>query len=238
MNPELIQLSTPPDYSGGYPLKIPKGSMDVFSAKMQNIPESARRTFLVHTVSHGENLTRIAKKYNVTVYDIADANNISTKSKLYPGVTLKIPVLVNPEENDYASNTDTQVALEDGINTNQDYVSPYSELNGSSNNETDNGETDIVAVSNVEENDTELNDENEEPSLSPAIIPDGFVSVEYSVKKDDSLLGIADRFNSRVTDIRNWNNIPYTTTIRVGQKLTIYVPEDNKDYFASLDKST
>jgi len=238
MNPELIQLSTPPDYPGGYPLKIPKGSMDVFAAKMQNIPESARRTFLVHTVSHGENLTRIAKKYNVTVYDIADANNISTKSKLYPGVTLKIPVLVNPEENDYASNTDTQVALEDGTGTVQDYVSPYSELNGSSNTDMDSGETDVVAVSDIVENETETGDVDEEPSLSPAIIPEGFAPVEYSVKKDDSLLGIADRFNSRVTDIRNWNNIPYTTTIRVGQKLTIYVPEDNKDYFASLDKST
>ena len=27
MNPELTQLSTPPDYPGGYPLKIPKGSL-------------------------------------------------------------------------------------------------------------------------------------------------------------------------------------------------------------------
>ena len=48
MNPELTQLSTPPDYPGGYPLKIPKGSLEQFAAQMQNIPESARRTFLVH----------------------------------------------------------------------------------------------------------------------------------------------------------------------------------------------
>ena len=28
MNPELTQLSTPPDFEGGYPLKIPKGSLN------------------------------------------------------------------------------------------------------------------------------------------------------------------------------------------------------------------
>lgn len=235
MNPELIQLSTPPDYPGGYPLKIPKGSLDLFSAQMQNIPESARRTFLVHTVSRGENLTKIANKYSITVYDLADANNISTKSKLYPGVTLKIPVLVNPDQNDYASNTDTQVALDDGNNSDPNYVSPYSDLNGQVDDATDENQIDVVPVSNEDVSETETVDDL---PLSPAIIPDGFVPVEYSVKKDDNLLGIADKFNSRVSDIRNWNNIPYTTTIRVGQQLTVYVPEENKDYFASLDKST
>ena len=235
MNPELIQLSTPPDYSGGYPLKIPKGSLDLITAQMQNIPESAKRTFLVHTVSSGENLTRIANKYRITVYDLADANNISTKSKLYPGVTLKIPVLVNPEENDYASNTDTQTALDDSSNTQLGYVSPYAELNGTADNVTGDDETDVVPVSDVDDNENETGDES---TPSTSIIPDGYVPVQYSVKKDDNLLNIADKFNSRVTDVRNWNNIPYTTTIRVGQELTIYVPEENKDYFASLDKST
>ena len=70
------------------------------------------------------------------------------------------------------------------------------------------------------------------------IIPEDLVPVSYKVKKDDSLLGIADLFNVRVSDVRNWNNIPYTTSIRVGQRLTIYVPEEQQGYFASLDKST
>ena len=39
--------------------------------------------------------------------------------------------------------------------------------------------------------------------LTPPVIPEGYTAVDYSVKKDDSLLGIADRFNSRVSDIRN-----------------------------------
>ncbi|MCK7517358.1 MAG: LysM peptidoglycan-binding domain-containing protein [Ignavibacteriales bacterium] len=58
------------------------------------------------------------------------------------------------------------------------------------------------------------------------------------MKKNDSLLGIAELFNTRVTDIRNWNNIPYTTTIGVGQSLTLYVPEEKKEFYASLDNQT
>ena len=236
MNPELTQLSTPPEYEGGYPLKIPKGSLEIFASQMENIPESAKRTFLVHTVIRGENLSRIAKKYSVTVYDLADANNISTKSKLYTGVKLKIPVLVDPQENDYAFNTDTQLALENGNNSDKNYESPYAKLNGNANGkETTTTENTTVAVSNEETGESET---IEERIVSAPVIPEGYVSVEYSVKKDDSLLGIADRFNSRVSDIRNWNNIPYTTTIRVGQKLKIYVPKGNQDYFTSIDKTS
>lgn len=245
MNPELTQLSTPPDYPGGYPLKIPKGSLEQFAAQMQNIPETARRTFLVHDVRKGETLNKIAKKYGVTVYELADANNISTKSKLYVGVPLRIPVLVNPNENDYSSNTDITIAQDNGNKTDQEYVSPYVTLNGESGqeevitvSETDNAATDTDGQTD-ETIVTETYDEKKESvGKIESIVPNGYVSVTYRVKKDDSLLGIADLFSARVSDVRNWNNIPYTSSIRVGQSLTLYVPEEKQGYYASLDKST
>ncbi|MFI5237533.1 MAG: LysM peptidoglycan-binding domain-containing protein, partial [Ignavibacteriales bacterium] len=246
MNPELTQLSTPPDYQGGYPIKIPKGSLEQFTAQMQNIPESARRTFLVHDVRKGETLNKIAKKYGVTVFELADANNISTKSKLYVGVTLKIPVLVNPNENDYSSNTDIIIAQDNGNKTDQEYVSPYISLNGETSQE------EVIAVTGTENSVTGTKDQTvgetlvtetfveqkESVGTIESIVPEGYVPVTYRVKKDDSLLGIADMFSARVSDVRNWNNIPYTSSIRVGQSLTLYVPEEKQTYFASLDKST
>jgi membrane-bound lytic murein transglycosylase D len=244
MNPELTQLSTPPDFPGGYPLKIPKGSLEQFAAQMQNIPESARRTFLVHEVRKGETLNKIAKNYGVSIYDLADANNISTKSKLYVGVPLRIPVLVNPNESDNSYNTDITIAQDNGNKTDQEYVSPYISLNGNTDTESVTS-SDDVDNSSKETNNTEESlltensvDERETIGTVEAIIPQGFVPVNYRVKKGDSLLGIADMFSSRVSDVRNWNNIPYTSSIRVGQQLTIYVPEDKQTYYASLDKST
>lgn len=244
MNPELTQLSTPPDFEGGYPLKIPKGSLEQFAAQMKNIPESARRTFLVHEVRKGETLSKIARKYGVTVYDLADANNISTKSKLYVGVPLRIPVLINPNENNYSFNTDIIAAQDNGNKTDEEYVSPYLSLNGSiESQEVDISETEETTTEFVTETDeillSDVNVEDKESvGTVDAIIPENHVPVNYKVKKDDSLLGIADLFSVRVSDVRNWNNIPYTSSVRVGQNLTIYVPEDKKDYYASLDKST
>ncbi|MGQ9644029.1 MAG: LysM peptidoglycan-binding domain-containing protein, partial [Ignavibacterium sp.] len=92
------------------------------------------------------------------------------------------------------------------------------------------------------ENELASNDTNTDEELTSSesnpIHPEGTVPVTYQVKKNDSLLGIADLFNCRVSDIRNWNSIPYTRTVKVGETLTIFVPEEQKDYYASLDKTT
>jgi len=241
MNPELTQLSTPSNFSGGYPLKIPKGSIEIFASNLKNIPESAKRTFLVHTVKKGETVTKIANKYGISKNELADANNISTKSKLYSGLVLKIPALTNLNVNDFSNNTDTQIAQDqNNQNVDEDYVSPYANLNGENSNvsnqinESKNEITEETIGEDIALNETETLVEESTTS----IIPEGTVAVTYRVKNDDSLLGIADLFNSRVSDIRNWNNIPYTTTIKVGQSLNIYVPEEMKDYYASLDKTT
>ena len=240
MNPELTQLSTPSNFSGGYPLKIPKGSMEIFASNLKNIPESAKRSFLVHTVKKGETVTKIANRYGISKNELADANNISTKSKLYAGVQLKIPVLTNPSNNDFSDNTDTQIAQDQNLNGSDGYVSPYASLNSvgtlvaEQETETSNEIIEDVIDESVAVNETE----NIIEESTTSITPEGTVAVSYRVKNDDSLLGIADLFNSRVSDIRNWNNIPYTTTIVVGQELKIYVPEEMKDYYASLDKTT
>jgi membrane-bound lytic murein transglycosylase D len=240
MNPELTQLSTPSNFSGGYPLKIPKGSIDMFASNIKHIPESAKRTFLVHNVKKGETVTKIANKYGISKNELADANNITTKSKLYAGLQLKIPVLTNLNVNDFSDNTDTQVAQDlnnQNSNDNDGYVSPYNNLSAENNG---------IVETTSEINEETLSDEltsndnigNIIEESTASVIPDGSVAVTYKVKNDNSLLGIADLFNTRVSDIRNWNNIPYTTTIKIGQKLTLYVPEEMKDYYASLDRTT
>lgn len=244
INPELTQLSTPSNYSGGYPLKIPKGSLETFASNVKNIPESARRTFLVHVVKKGETINKIAKKYGVSKNDLADANNITTKTRLYAGIQLKIPVLKSVAGDDFSYNTDTQIAQDISTNDNDDeYVSPYANLNGNTLSINNSVSSDTADANELQElltsNETQDSDSDSDDNsnTSDSIIPEGSVAVSYSVKGDDSLLGIADLFNTRVSDIRNWNNIPYTTTIKVGQKLTIYVPEGMKDYYSSLDKT-
>ena len=104
-----------------------------------------------------------------------------------------------------------------------------------SNEETEFSTSENVVGEEIVSNETT---ENVDEESTTSIAPEGSVAVTYTVKSDDSLLEIADLFNTRVSDLRNWNNIPYTTTIRVGQTLNVYVSEEMKDYYASLDKTT
>jgi len=229
MNPELTQLCTPLNYSGGYPLKIPKGGYTTFTSGLENVPDYAKRTYLVHIVRRGETLTRIANKYGITKNELAEANNISTRTKLYTGVQLKIPV-TNPNDRNFAFNTNTMTADDNG-----EYVSPYLSLNKGINNEDVSAENDSTKENLVNLNDTQIEETIADNTVEA---PDGMAPVNYRVKKNDSLLGISDLFNTRVSDLRNWNNISYTSTIRVGQNLVIYVPEEKKEFYASLDNQS
>ena len=244
MNPELTQLSTPPSYPGGYPLKIPVGMSQQLAASLVNIPESAKRYYLVHTVRRGETLSRIARRYGVSTHDLADVNKISIRSKIYPGVDLKIPVN-NFSAKDFAYNTNVESAEDN--NSASEYISPYLALNKDADTTDDSNDSDSIGDDVVAFSDNETDDSNEnikdlieksDFSSNTVVVPENKVPVKYRVKRKDSLLGIADLFNTRVSDIRNWNNIPYTQTISVGQTLTIYVPEDRKDFYASLDNQT
>ncbi len=250
MNPELTQMCTPAGSTNGYPLKIPKSSLKTFAANIVNIPQSAMRNYVVHVVRRGETLSRIASRYGVSTYDLAEANNISVRSRLYTGVRLRIPVS-NISNDNFAFNTNTEAAEENSDsdslaaansivtvdNTDPaEYVSPYLALNKRSDSAKVNSNKELpenLAVANEISGQDESTDDND--SIA---VPNGLVPVHYKVKKNDSLLGIADLFNSRVIDIRNWNNIPYTQAIVVGQELTIYVPQDKKDFYASLDNQT
>ena len=234
LNPELTQMCTPVKYDGGFPLRVPKGTLDKLTASLVNVPESARRNYLIHTVRSGETLSGIAERYGISLHELASTNNISVRSRLYIGVKLKIPGIVTSA--DYTYNTNIQTATENNLaDTNiavepdsSGYVSPYLALSQNSNDSTKIS-GDQVSLSDIE------SVEKDENNNTNVIAPAGKSEVVYHVKKKDNLLAIANLFDVRVSDIRNWNNIPYTKAITVGQKLSVYVPNDKKDYYASLD---
>ncbi len=56
----------------------------------------------------------------------------------------------------------------------------------------------------------------------------------YTVKSGDNLSYIAEWYDCKVSDLKWWNNIR-GTTIRVGQKLTVYVPKDQLARYRNID---
>ena len=239
LNPELTMNSTPSNTVGGYELKIPVGTANLFAAALENVPQSAKRQFAFHTVKRGESLAKVASLYGISKADLADANNISVKTRVKRGVRLKIPYKSNFNSTDFAYNSNETSAVETSEENNSDeYVSPYKNLNNEKLAQLPtlmNDSKEVVAdEAGIEENDELASDQDQPVHIKPA----GKVVVTYKVKQNESLLGIADLFNVRVSDLRNWNNIPYTETIKVSQTLNVYVPEEKADYYASLDNQT
>jgi membrane-bound lytic murein transglycosylase D len=42
-------------------------------------------------------------------------------------------------------------------------------------------------------------------------------------------------FDVRVSNLRNWNNLAYTSRVRVGQTISVFVPEDKVEYYSQID---
>jgi len=216
LNPELTQPHTPPNYEGGYPLRIPKVSELIFADNLKSIPNDAKLQYVVHTVKKGETLSRIAAKYHLGITNLAKVNNLSVRANIFPKQELKIPVS-SIKQTEFAVSTDLMPALEEA----GDFL--------------DNAPYQMMLTQNSDPNKFKNIYEKVLSDSIDIIIPKGKEVVQYTVRPKDNLVDIADMFNVRVSDIRNWNNIPYTSNIRVGQSIQVFVPIEKKSYYSSLD---
>jgi len=64
--------------------------------------------------------------------------------------------------------------------------------------------------------------------------PKNSTKVVYTVKSNDTVGHIAEWYDVRAWQIRTWNGIG--NTIRVGQKLSVYVPNRSLNYYQKVDK--
>jgi len=186
-NPELLRWATPP--GGKYPLKIPTGIKEQFLAAYQEIPQDTRASEVaMHTVSSGETLGYIARRYGTSVRALYETNE-GLSSTIHPGQRIVVPVAPGSQEQ-IASNRPT---------------------NSSSSSNQRSTQQQVQAPANT----------------SP---------VTYTVKSGDTVGHVAEWFDVRAWQVRSWNGIG--NTIRVGQRLTIHVPNQHREYFQQVDDLT
>ena len=77
------------------------------------------------------------------------------------------------------------------------------------------------------------------PTRSTNVTPDikGKTKLYYTVKEGDNLGFIAEWYRVGLSDLRYWNNI-YSNTIRVGQRLAVFVEQSKADYFTRVNTMT
>ena len=90
LNPELRRLTTPAKYPD-YEVKVPNGTAEKLNARLSEASPADFSAFKWYTAKKGETLLTVARKFGVSRADVAEANNLSLKSKLRTGQDLIIP---------------------------------------------------------------------------------------------------------------------------------------------------
>lgn len=221
LNVELIQECVPPNYPDGYPLKLPKGNYAKNLAyNYDQIPPSAKKSFVFHRVRRGETLSKIAQQYGTSAEAIAEANNISRKIRLKRNALLKIPVPYDDKNLTFVYPADD----EEKINS-DDLVE---------DNKIDEGLKNEISNEQVDETESDSEYQNYDSRNPLTYNVEGKSPIRYIVKKDDSLTKIAETFETRITDLRIWNDIPFDRKISAGDSLIIYVPNEKYYFFKQL----
>lgn len=154
-----------------------------------------------YTVKKGDSLYLIAQKYNSTVQELKEINNL-TSNNLSIGQILKIPI--ENENNSGATSITYVVKNGDSLYLiAKKYDITVAELKKANNLVSDS--LSIGQVLTI-------------PVTSSTNPPKDYV--EYVVKKGDSLYLIAQRYDTTVDDIINFNNLK-STILSVGQTLRI-----------------
>jgi len=163
-----------------------------------------------YTVKSGDSLWSIAKKYNVSVSDLKNANGL-TSSLLSIGDVLKIPTVIEdePKENVYVvKKGDSLYKIAQNYDTT---VSEIMKLNNLTSTALSIGQILEIPVKNVSNN-------------------------TYTVKSGDSLYKIAQNNNTTVNELKSLNNLT-SNLLSIGQVLKIPTTTSNNTYIVKKGDS-
>ncbi|MBN2298643.1 MAG: LysM peptidoglycan-binding domain-containing protein [Deltaproteobacteria bacterium] len=203
LNSELIRGCTPPT-SREYALKIPPGTAGKVTAYLSEIHEP-HVEYVTHTISSGDTLSHLAKKYSSSIKGIAQTNRIEANAVLTIGKELIIPKNTVAEK---PRGKHTYVVAHG------DTIKSISQIYGVS-------VQDIIEVNNLD--DPQLIYPNMVLNIppKPSSVSDKRFT-QYRVKKGDTLWAISRQFEVSTKDVIRWNQLSSTAQIYPGDELTIY----------------
>jgi membrane-bound lytic murein transglycosylase D len=90
LNPSLLRMETPPDAS--FDLHLPAGTADLFTQRVELIPEAHRNSWRYHAIAAGDTVTSVANEYRVRPAELAGANQLAETDSLQGKDALIVPV--------------------------------------------------------------------------------------------------------------------------------------------------
>ena len=226
-NPELRQSATPVDVV--YQLKIPVGKKEQFVTNFNSLPSDQRFApqYVAHKVKRGESLWTISKKYRVSIHDLAAVNKIRNRHRLSIGQKLTIPVRRSNGGTLLASNSgpsghkkviykvkrgDTLGHIAEDYNTMARSIRRWNKLEYGQH--IFPGQKLTIWI-------------KEDMSQLASNTNAGREKVVHKVKRGDTIGHIAESYRVSSRKIMSWNNIKSKQHIYPGQKLNIWVKNNN-----------
>ncbi len=232
LNPHVKRLTTPnndPDFN----LYVPQGMADKLVQEIAAIPEGMRVNWRKHRVEEGETLSQIAQRYRTTSSAIAQVNSLSEDARLQFGDKLIIPVTPGQGGRGPAGASgsriryivqrgDTVASIARDFDVTVAQIGKWNRL--SSRTKLRPGKTlsiltDVPSASVAAAQPPKRSSSNGTAKVS-ASEP---IRVVHRVKKGDTLYTIATNYNTSINSIRDWNNLSENGSIRIGERLTIYL---------------
>lgn len=215
LNPAWNRWVTDPD--GPHRMLIPAVVAEGFSAQIAGLDARGRARLAEHTVAAGESLASIAGRYKVPETFI-DRVNAGKPVDLQPGDILLVPAGdVSQLRAGLGSDLERRVyrvrngdSLWSISRRHGMTVSQLARLNG-------------ISTSVVLQPGQRLQVSGAAGTATAATQVAAAGKVDYTVKRGDTLSGIARRFAVTIHQLQAWNNMGGSTMLRAGQRLTIHV---------------
>jgi membrane-bound lytic murein transglycosylase D len=89
LNPSVLRMETPPEAS--FDLHLPAGTATLFAQRIAAIPEAKRNAWRYHRVAAEDTLASVAREHNISIAELATANQLRPSDSLQGLEGLVVP---------------------------------------------------------------------------------------------------------------------------------------------------
>jgi membrane-bound lytic murein transglycosylase D len=214
LNPALRRFATPKE---GYTIRVPKGSQEKMVAAVAKLPRHQPTQYARHTVRKGESLSRIAARYGVSVSALKAANRLQNVNHIRIGMTLLIPGKGGaPAASRVASSSSRGTSTVSTYTVRKgDTLSTIAARHGTST-------ATLRSLNRISGSRIYVGQKLKvRGTAAPTSSRTVASTSTYTVKRGDTLLGIAGRHGTTLTTMQKLNGIRNASSIQVGQKLKV-----------------
>lgn len=210
LNPELLRGILPPDRTP-YTLRIPANTFARFADAFEQLPDEEKAMPGEHLVRRGENLSRIARRYGVTVRAIQNANGLGNRTRIHPDDRLVIPGMSGRGVAKLEGNSARLVAWGKRANRPIEFDVTMAETVR---------QTPVKLASNSRTRPAENNSSSNQTAQNSSSPGNTQTSITHTVRRGDTLSKLATEYGTTVSAIQQANGLNGTRIGR-GQRLKI-----------------